>query len=84
MDPELLLHLNKLASDYEECGIWAFLQLTPEEFAYLEKGLSSTISKAEGIEFNEFIQLRFLLRIFLKFGQDIERGINRISKYSQL
>ena len=84
MDPELLLHLNKLASDYEECGVWAFLQLTPEEFLFLESGLSSTISKAEGIEFNQLVQLRYLLRIFLKFGQDIERGINRLIKYSQL
>ena len=73
--------LNKICEDFLEDGIERVLDQTPETFLDLETLLNEKINTATDKELQHYIELRYLFRILLKYGGDIQQGLNQLTKY---
>ena len=74
--------LQSIAKKYDIEGIDALLDLTPEDYLDLETFFNENISsQLSDKEFNHYVKVRLLFRIFLKYGRDIQQGLGQLTKY---
>lgn len=79
----LKTRLHKVCEDFLEDGIEGVLNQTPETFLDLETLLNEKINTATDKELQHYIELRYLFRILLKYGGDMQQGLNQLIKYNE-
>ena len=72
--------LAELGNKYRNQGISALLELSPEEFLLLETGFNNLLIIEPDHKFKEWVELRYLFRIILKYHQEINRGLAILNK----
>lgn len=79
----LKTRLHKVCEDFLEDGIEGVSDQTPETFLDLETLLNEKINTATDKELQHYIELRYLFRILLKYGGDMQQGLNQLIKYNE-
>ena len=79
----LKTRLYKISEDFLEDGIEGILNQTPETFLDLETLLNEEINTATDKELQHYIELRYLFRILLKYGGDMQQGLNQLIIYNE-
>ena len=77
----LKTRLKQLANSVDIDGFESLLDLSSETFLDLETLLNEKINTATDKGLQHYAQLRFLFRILLKYGRDMQQGLNQLTKY---
>lgn len=71
--------LETHADNFLSGGIDYFNNITPEEFLELEETLTEAIRlEPDETLTQDYISIRYLYRIFLKYGKGIDNGISKL------
>lgn len=73
--------LKHIADKVDIDGFEYLLQLSAEAHLDLEIMLNREIDRATDKELEQYICLRYLFRIFLKYGRDMQQGLDQLTKY---
>ncbi len=81
MEQILRNKLENLANNFSDEGIEFIDNIGAAEFLDIEEWLNHEISHTDGDEQDKLLQIRFFLRIILKYGRDLSNGIKQLQKY---
>ena len=79
-EQDFKLWVIELGHKYRTKGINAIMELSPEEFLLLEEGFNKLLVSEPPTKFDEWVRLRYLFRIVLKYHTDINRGLAILNK----